>query len=63
MLVTAAAGVDVGALGGFGTADVLACKIEVVVVCINRQPFPVEFNTNPKLHANEVDEQVAAGGH
>ena len=63
MLISTAADVGVGALVGFGTADVLACKIEVVVICIKRQPFPVELTTNPELHANEVGEQVAAGGH
>ena len=65
MLLSTAAGVGVGAVVGFDTAGALVCAITVIVVTVSNkeQPVPVEFNTNPELHANEVDEQVAAGGH
>lgn len=65
MLVTAAAGVGVGAMVGFAIIGLLVCEIVVTVVVASNsvQPFPVELTTNPELHANEVDEQVAAGGH
>ena len=65
MLISTAAGVGVDALVGFDTAGALVCAIAVIVVAVssNVQPVPVEFNTNPESQVNEVDEQVAAGGH
>ena len=65
MLISTAADVGVGAMVGFAIVDLLVCEVAVIVVVTSKnvQPLPVEFTTNPELHANEVDEQVAAGGH
>lgn len=56
---------EMSSLDGVGLAidtEVVAATEREDEVDISTHPFSVEFTMKPELHANLVDEQVAAGG-